>query len=117
MTNKIWTCSDTHFNHYNLIKGTSSWKDKSNCRDFNFVEDHDNLLLENINNVVMPEDTLYHLGDFTVGSMPKFNKVDAYYHFRNRIKCRNIIYVRGNHSLGLELSFLFFCFIEKTTLF
>lgn len=102
MNTKVYFCSDTHFSHYNLIRGTSSWENSIGCRDFDNVEDHDNLILENLNSVIMPDDTLYHLGDFTVGSMPKFTKEDAYYHFRNRIKCRNIVYIRGNHSLKLD---------------
>lgn len=99
---KIFVTSDTHWHHSNLCTGTTLWKEPENCRNFNTVEEHDGLLLENINSAIQPEDTLFHLGDFTVGSKSgplKLNKSEAYVYFRNKINCKNIIYIRGNHSL------------------
>ena len=49
------------------------------------------LIIDNINSVVGENDTLYHLGDFCFGSIDN-------YRAREKIKCRNIHYVCGNHS-------------------
>lgn len=98
----MFITSDNHFSHSQIIKGTSSWPDTSKCRDFETVEEHDTTILNNINEVVEPNDTLYILGDFSVGSNSGANplkKKDAYIHYRGRINCNHIIYVRGNHSL------------------
>lgn len=53
-------------------------------------------LISNINRVVGEDDTLYHLGDFA------FAHKDVYYRkcreYRDRIKCRNIVLIWGNHD-------------------
>lgn len=105
MNSKIWVSSDLHWGHGNNCVGTSQWGDKSNCRPFNTVEEHDELLLKNINEVIAPEDTFYILGDFCVGSNSsylKMKKLDAYRYYRNKINCDHIIYIRGNHSPSMK---------------
>lgn len=52
------------------------------------------VLLNNINEVVMPEDTLFCGGDFVFGK----NKQENVIEFRNLIKCKNIICLIGNHD-------------------
>ena len=48
----------------------------------------------------MPEDTLWILGDFSVGSQSiGLTKEQAYIKYRNLIKCKDIKYIVGNHSL------------------
>lgn len=102
MSGKIWLVSDTHWLHSNICVGTSSWTDKSGCRNFQTLQEHDETILENLNSLVMPEDILFHLGDFSVGSKSSYlncTKQEAYRHFRTKIKCNKIFYIRGNHSL------------------
>lgn len=48
-------------------------------------------IIENINMTVGENDILYHLGDFSFGSIDN-------YRIRNKIKCKNIHYICGNHS-------------------
>lgn len=52
----IWFTSDTHFGHKNVCELTK--------RPFASVEAHDEALITNWNELVKPEDTVYHLGDF-----------------------------------------------------
>lgn len=88
--------SDTHFGHKNIVKGCSTWVDKSGCRDFASIEEHDRTIIDNINRVVQPNDVLYHLGDFAFGEKYKFSQ------YRHDINCKNIILVFGNHDYYLR---------------
>lgn len=57
----IWVTSDHHFRHANILKYCN--------RDFPDIERHDNSLIEVWNSVVSAGDTVYHLGDFTLGNV------------------------------------------------
>lgn len=60
----IWFTADHHFSHKNVIK--------YNKRPFSSVEEMDAVMIERWNKVVKPEDTTYHLGDFTLGDYKMF---------------------------------------------
>ena len=97
---RVWITSDLHGGHSNLVYGCSQWSDKSGCRNFQTIEDHDATILQNINEAVAPEDTLWILGDFSVGSQSMgLTKEEAYIKYRNLIRCKDIKYIIGNHSL------------------
>lgn len=53
--------SDTHFGHVNIIKYDAN----NGGKVFSSVEEHDNLIIENWNKVVTPQDNVYILGDFS----------------------------------------------------
>ncbi len=53
--------SDTHFGHKNIVKHDAN----SGGRAFESVEEHDNLIIQNWNKVVTPQDNVYILGDFS----------------------------------------------------
>jgi calcineurin-like phosphoesterase family protein len=54
----IWFTADTHFGHENVIQYCQ--------RPYSSVSDMDEQLIENWNHSVQPDDTIYHLGDFTL---------------------------------------------------
>jgi calcineurin-like phosphoesterase family protein len=87
--------TDTHLSHKNIIKGTSEWSNIDKCRPFDTVDEHDDFILDAINSVAGPEDRIIHGGDFSFGSHTNIPK------FRDRIKCRNIFLVKGNHDKKL----------------
>lgn len=92
-TQNKWISGDCHFNHMNLISGTSKWNDLSKCRQFESLEKHNETILNNINSLVKENDILYLLGDFCFGDR-KINTKK----YRDMINCKNIIYLRGNHE-------------------
>ena len=78
-----WFTADTHFEHKNIIKHCN--------RPFSNIKEMNEIILDNINSTVAPEDTLYHLGDFAW----KFKNIIPY---RRRIRCRNVVLLLGNHD-------------------
>lgn len=58
--------SDTHFNHTNIIKYSN--------RPFRDIEEMNAQMIKNYCAVVKPEDTVYHLGDFSFGGKEKIVK-------------------------------------------
>jgi len=57
----IWLISDTHFGHNKDF----IWK----ARGFNSVEEMNNEIIKRWNNVVEPNDIVYHLGDIIMGDL------------------------------------------------
>ena len=55
-------------------------------------------IIDNVNSLVAPDDTLYFLGDFCMGH----NSLENSRIFRDQIKCQNIILIFGNHDEQLE---------------
>jgi len=92
----IWFTSDTHYHHKNLVRGVSRWENKGGCRDFDTLQEMDELLVHNINAVVQPDDVLFHLGDFA------FKGAEYIYAFRNQIQCKNVHLILGNHDTDIH---------------
>lgn len=92
----IWFTSDTHYHHKNICRGVSAWDEVDETRDFTCLEDMDNRIVENINSSVLANDTLYHLGDWSFGGRLNI------YKFRQRLRCRNIHLIYGNHDKHIE---------------
>jgi calcineurin-like phosphoesterase family protein len=95
----IYFTSDTHYSHKNIVKGTSSWEEKDKCRDFNTIEEHNDVLVNNINQLVKENDILYHLGDWSFGGKDKISE------FRNKLNCKNIHIILRNHDHWIEQDF------------
>ena len=94
MAAQIWVTADTHFGHDEAI-GLFS-------RPVRDVREMDEMLLEGINSRVGKRDTLLHLGDF-MGPMAWSGEdgdasVARARELRERIRCRRIELVRGNHD-------------------
>ena len=79
----IFFTSDTHFGHSNII-----WMCK---RPYNDIEEMNEKLIENWNNVVGPDDIVFHLGDFAFGGQPLWKTI------REQLN-GNIVLIKGNHD-------------------
>ena len=92
----IYFTSDTHYGHRNIVRGTSEWTGKNRCRNFDTVEEHDAVLVDNINSIVKENDILYHLGDWSFGGKEKI--ID----FRRKLYVKDIRLILGNHDHHIE---------------
>jgi len=88
----VFFTSDSHFGHKNIVRSLSDWSNKDQCRDFFSIEDMNRVLIEGINRVVAPTDTLYHLGDFNFGGLHNLHT------FRRAIRCETVHLILGNHD-------------------
>jgi len=61
-------------------------------RDFSDLREMDDALVDRINTQVKKEDFLIHLGDWSFGGQDKVKE------FRDRIRCKNIMLIYGNHD-------------------
>jgi calcineurin-like phosphoesterase family protein len=66
----IWITSDTHFNHENILKFEDNLGNK--IRDFHYVQEMNETIIQNWNSVVKQGDKVYHLGDVMFGSKDWF---------------------------------------------
>lgn len=77
----LWFTSDHHFGHTNIIKYCN--------RPFKDADEMDKELINRWNEVVGPDDDVWHLGDFTLQ-----DNIDKYIERLNG----NIYFVRGGHD-------------------
>lgn len=94
----LYFCSDPHFGHAGIVKGTSGWSDTSRCRPFDTLEEHNEALVANINYRVNEDDILFCLGDWSFGSYKNGDNVKNIRKFREQLHCKNIHLVLGNHD-------------------
>jgi calcineurin-like phosphoesterase family protein len=84
-----WVISDTHFGHRNIVNFTNN--DGTPLRPWDDIQEHDEALIKNWNEVVKPNDVVYHLGDVVINRkalasiMPRLNG-------KKRL-------IRGNHDV------------------
>ena len=99
---KYWLVSDTHYGHKNICRGVTDWRLPNgdipieSTRPFSSIEEMNNTIVDNINNVVGQNDWLIHLGDWSFGGFDNIQK------FRERILCKNIVLVLGNHDHHID---------------
>lgn len=79
----IWFISDTHFCHKNILDFTD--------RPFTSIDDMNEGLVQRWNQKVMPEDTIYILGDLTLGSFKEFKPIAL------RLNGKKYL-IKGNHD-------------------
>ena len=84
----VFLTSDLHLGHANILRYCR--------RDFADVEEMDRALIENWNQVVDDEDTVYVLGDFALC------KVDALPGYVSALKGHKIL-IKGNHDRSAEV--------------
>lgn len=80
---RLWFTSDTHFCHENVIGYCK--------RPFTDVEEMDSEMVRRWNERVAPDDTVFHLGDFSFGSVAEVE------HFHSQLE-GEIYLIRGNHD-------------------
>lgn len=93
-SNNFYVTSDLHFDHINICRGTSKWD--SGYRDFNNPKEMNETLIRNINKVVPSSGHLFILGDIKFGDKQQLPSL------LGEIKCKNIYYLYGNHSMFIR---------------
>jgi len=96
-TQRLYFTSDTHYNHTNICRGVTRWTDAEDItRDFKTLDQMNDRIVASINAKVGQDDILFHLGDWSFGG---FERIEE---FRNRINCKNIHLILGNHDHHIE---------------
>jgi len=96
-TQRLYFTSDTHYNHTNICRGVTRWTDAEDItRDFKTLDQMNDRIVAGINAEVGQDDILFHLGDWSFGG---FERIEE---FRNRINCKNIHLILGNHDHHIE---------------
>lgn len=98
----IWFCSDPHYNHKQIVRGTSTWPDSSMLRPFDTLEEHDNYLVSQINKYVKEGDVLFMLGDVAFGEYKNNANISNVRIFMGRINCKNVHLILGNHDTHIR---------------
>jgi calcineurin-like phosphoesterase family protein len=93
---RVFFTSDSHYRHSNICSATSNWPEGSKTRDFPSLEVMDNAIVESINSRVGEDDMLFHLGDWAFGGF------EAVKEFRDRINCKNVYLILGNHDHHID---------------
>lgn len=102
LENNVWVFSDPHYNHKNICRGTTNWRTPdgeipiSQTRNFQTLEEMNSAIVYNINSCAMPDDILICLGDWSFGGFGYIRE------FWDRIVCKNIHLVLGNHDHHIE---------------
>jgi calcineurin-like phosphoesterase family protein len=94
---RLFFTSDTHYGHSNICSATTNWTGAENMtRKFSSLDKMNDELVFWINQRVGENDILFHLGDWSFGG---FENIEE---FRNRIVCKNIHLVLGNHDEHID---------------
>jgi len=99
---RVWITSDTHYNHTNICRGVTNWRmpdgsiPESQTRNFETLDKMNSAIVNNINELVGQDDVLIHLGDWSFGG---FEQIEEFY---NRLICKNIHLVLGNHDHHID---------------
>lgn len=99
---KVWIFSDPHYNHTNICRGITNWrnpdgsipeKQTRNFRDLNHMNAE---IVNNINDCAGQDDILICLGDWSFGGFESIKE------FWDRLICKNIYLILGNHDHHIE---------------
>lgn len=92
--NKIWFTSDTHLNHAKILEYCPN-------RQFETVQEHDEYLIKTWNSKIGQNDTVFHLGDFSFGT------VEYSVNILSRLNGKKVL-IAGNHD-ARHLNKVMFC--------
>jgi calcineurin-like phosphoesterase family protein len=94
---QLFFTSDTHYMHNNICRGVTNWTNAEDLtRDYQTLDQMNDRIVNGINAAVGQDDILFHLGDWS------FNGFERIEEFRNRINCRNIHLILGNHDHHID---------------
>lgn len=121
---KVFFTSDTHFGHANIIKysnrpfladvdkaeldrrggvwGNEPWRISHESVDLMNKE-----MTDQINAIVGEDDILWHLGDFSMYSESDKGYYSRCRGYRDKIKCKNVNIIWGNHDEASKIHSLF----------
>lgn len=98
----IFVISDTHFCHKNILTFMDSRTPNTLLRPGFMDVDHMNeIIIQNWNKVVQPQDKVYHLGDFTFGSKNNIEKIAPRLNGHKRL-------ILGNHDYDAKFYYPYF---------
>lgn len=83
-----WITSDTHFGDPRFLY----YSNPEEKRPFSNVDEMNATIIKNFNELILPDDILFHLGDFAKGTSDEIIK------FRESLACKNIHLILGNHD-------------------
>lgn len=85
---QTWFMGDMHLGHANIITFVDN--DGARIRPFDDINEHDEILIKNFNDLVMPDDRVYFLGDLVINRkfLPKLAR------FNGKKKL-----IKGNHDI------------------
>ena len=86
----IWFTADQHFGCEKLVANTRT--------EFSDSKQHDDHLLDVLNRYVQPNDRLVIIGDFCKEKPGRY---------RPLIRCKNIMFVLGNHDKEVKIRAVF----------
>lgn len=98
----VWVFSDPHYNHKNICRGLTNWRLENGeiptkqTRDYPDLNKMNSTIVNNINEVVMQDDILICLGDWSFGGFESIKE------FWDRLVCKNIHLILGNHDTHIE---------------
>jgi calcineurin-like phosphoesterase family protein len=94
---KVYFTSDWHLNHFNIIRYTG--------RPFKTLEEMNSLIISRFNEKVKEDDLVFFLGDFLFrsGSKRGEGEIAKPEHFQQQLKCKNLIFIQGNHDKNNSL--------------
>jgi calcineurin-like phosphoesterase family protein len=99
---RVWITSDTHYSHKNICRGVTNWRmpdgsvPEAQTRPFETIEKMNSTIVNNINECVGQDDILIHLGDWS------FSGFETIEEFHNRLVCKNIHLILGNHDHHID---------------
>lgn len=99
---RVWIFSDPHYNHKNICRGVTNWRmpdgsvPEAQTRDFKDLDKMNARIVDNINDCVDQKDVLICLGDWSFGGFESITE------FWNRLICKNIYLILGNHDHHIE---------------
>ncbi len=100
----VYFTSDLHLNHDREFIYQN--------RGFSGIRSHDKAVIDNINEVVMPDDELFILGDLCMGDVGDPETRSYVKDLLLSIKCDNIRVVLGNHDSANKISLYTLCGYE-----